>query len=228
MPDKPDNRPLKTYVVEGTKYGEFPMDMLRRDDALPYGQDNAKLVDRLNFMGDGKGDLPKKVRVTLCSKSKFAPNVARWESFGWRVVESSDPTVILSAPTSGEKIERGDPDALRQKTMQNLAQAVLTLRGKVHMADPTYDALRYAGDVAAQDKPYRQQAIGFCEGVHRALTTPGVPGLADRSDLDALTSALTLARDLLMREDGACRDLCRGEAPIHTLAKLLKIEMMFK
>jgi hypothetical protein len=224
----PDNRPLKTYVVEGSKYGEFPMDMLRRDDALPHGEDMAKLIERLNFMGDGKGDLPKKVRVTLASKSKFAPNVPRWESFGWRVVESSDPTTMLSAPTSREKIERGDPDALRQKTMQNLAQAVLVLRGKVHMADPTYDALRYAGDVAAQDKPYRQQAIGFCEGVHRVLTSPAAPGLADRSDLDALASALTLARDLLMREDTACRDLCQSEAPIHALAKLLKIELMFK
>lgn len=113
---------LKTYVVEGSKYGEFPLDMLRRDDALPYGEDQAALVDRLCAFGEGKQDLPKLVRVTIASKSRFAPNVQRWESFGWRVVECSDPCIVLSAPRGTENFA-----AVQEATIADYHEALASL-----------------------------------------------------------------------------------------------------
>lgn len=86
----------KTYVVEASKYGEFPLDMLRYDSAEAASPEDATLIERLNVFGSDKDDLPKRVRVTLRTASRFAPTVARWESFGCKVVECSDPTVMLS------------------------------------------------------------------------------------------------------------------------------------
>jgi hypothetical protein len=74
------------------------MDMLRHDDAEPATPEDAALIEQINnFMGN-KDALPKIVRVTLKTSSRFAPNVARWESFSARVVECSDPTITISRP----------------------------------------------------------------------------------------------------------------------------------
>lgn len=90
----------KTYVVETSKFGEFPLDMLRYDSAEAASPEDAGLIERLNdYMGPGKEGLPKRVRVTLKTDSRFAPNVARWESFGCKVVECSDPLIPLGRRT---------------------------------------------------------------------------------------------------------------------------------
>lgn len=89
----------KTYVVETSKYGEFPLDMLRYDSAEAASPEDATLIERLNAFGSDKDDLPKRVRVTLRTASRFAPTVARWESFGCKVVECSDPLIPLGRRT---------------------------------------------------------------------------------------------------------------------------------
>lgn len=79
------------YVVEGR--GEFPLDMLRRDNAVPVSaadralveatiENNAKLLEE----GEG-GRLLRRYRVTLQTDERSAPLTKRWESFGFRVVE---------------------------------------------------------------------------------------------------------------------------------------------
>lgn len=67
-----------TYVVEGR--GEFPFDMLRREDSAFHGPVPADL-----------GRIRKPVRVKLATtydRPEFwLPLDARWRSFGWKVVE---------------------------------------------------------------------------------------------------------------------------------------------
>lgn len=67
-----------TYTVEGR--GRFPFDMLRRDGSTYYttrNKDTAEIENKLR-------------RVTLSATNERAlwePLIARWESFGWKVVE---------------------------------------------------------------------------------------------------------------------------------------------
>jgi hypothetical protein len=104
----------KSYVVETSKFGEFPMDMLRYDSAEPATPEDAGLIERLNdYMGPGKEGLPKRVRVTLKTASRHAPAVGRWESFGCKVVECSDPTVVLIH--NARKVTPADPDAVMRQ-----------------------------------------------------------------------------------------------------------------
>lgn len=59
------------FVVEGT--GRVPADMMRYDGAMVW---TGLLFDETQR------------RVVLATKDVCAPHVARWESFGWRVVEA--------------------------------------------------------------------------------------------------------------------------------------------
>lgn len=227
MPAKAAAKPPYTYVVEGSKYGEFPLDMLRRDESRAATPEDQALIDLLKSMGEGKEHLPKFVRVTLVTEcQQFPPNIERWESFGWRVVESNHPRNYgqVSKPRGWE-----DPDAVRQKTVKKIAEAVVRLRGYVHMADPTYDAVRYAGDVAAQDPPYREKAIGFCEGVERVLASNKVAGFLTGEDVDALRGALILTRELLIADtEERLKDIVVGERPTQVIHKLDLIRRMFE
>jgi hypothetical protein len=104
----------KTYVVETSKFGEFPMDMLRYDSAEAATPEDAGLIERLNdYMGPGKEGLPKRVRVTLKTDSRHAPAVERWESFGCKVVECSDPTALLFR--NPRKTAPADPDTVMRQ-----------------------------------------------------------------------------------------------------------------
>jgi hypothetical protein len=76
-----------TYTVEGR--GEFPADMLRRDGAAPTDAASRMAMERVGI------DLPLR-RVTLTSAYRGAPLVARWNSFGWKVVDCSDENVGLT------------------------------------------------------------------------------------------------------------------------------------
>ena len=65
------------YTVAGT--GAFPIDMLRYDAAYPARPEDALSIAR-TYQEQGR-----EIQVTLCSRR--APTVARWESFGWHLVE---------------------------------------------------------------------------------------------------------------------------------------------
>lgn len=58
------------YVVEGN--GQFPIDMLRYDSAVPYDQEAVSYM-----MASGR----RKVML----QSYSAPSPERWASFGWRI-----------------------------------------------------------------------------------------------------------------------------------------------
>lgn len=115
----------KTYVVETSKYGQFPMDMLRHDDAEPATPEDKALIDQINDYMGNKDALPKIVRVTLKTSSRFAPNVARWESFSARVVECSDPTIAVSRPPAAMKF-----DMALKSVEDHFATAMATLTPK--------------------------------------------------------------------------------------------------
>lgn len=70
-----------SFTVEGS--GPFPLDMLRYDHAWPKteGRDSSRLATPENLE---EYRTPR--RVTLCTASETAPNVRRWDSFGWRVL----------------------------------------------------------------------------------------------------------------------------------------------
>lgn len=79
------------FVVEGS--GSFPVDMLRYDACTPAHSDDA--ISMVKHFRDY--DYNEVRRVKLMMRSSFAktqPTAARWESFGWRVVEVGKPSKV--------------------------------------------------------------------------------------------------------------------------------------
>lgn len=64
------------YVVEGS--GDFPIDMMRYDCAYPERESDARAVLRHE---------PRRIGLVQRSVHSNGPNIARWRSFTWRVVE---------------------------------------------------------------------------------------------------------------------------------------------
>lgn len=62
-----------TYTVTGT--GEFPVDMLRYDQAFPNTGDDARMISATRCIDS--------VGITL--RSIKPPTVDRWKSFGWAI-----------------------------------------------------------------------------------------------------------------------------------------------
>lgn len=84
MPKK-DRRTVEVvrFVVEGT--GDFPSDMLRYDCCFPVDESEARGIAG---WARAAGGVLKPRRVTLEHRgSGRAPTAARWQSFGWRVVD---------------------------------------------------------------------------------------------------------------------------------------------
>lgn len=73
------------FTVEGT--GPFPFDMLRYDVCWPLRQEDTAAMERL-FRPSSKGGRPVRgpVRITLATNG-HPPTVARWKSFGWKVID---------------------------------------------------------------------------------------------------------------------------------------------
>jgi hypothetical protein len=72
------------YVVEGT--GEFPYDMLRYDCSYPHDEPDSHAIRR------EYESTRRRVRLRQRSLNTNGPNIARWRSFSWRVVEiEGDP-----------------------------------------------------------------------------------------------------------------------------------------
>ncbi len=69
---------LVRFTVEGV--GVFPFDMLRYDGCYPVGHGDVRIMTHISSSEEPK-------RVELESFSAASPTPARWESFGWRVVE---------------------------------------------------------------------------------------------------------------------------------------------
>lgn len=89
------------YIVQGR--GEFPKDMLRRDQSTPATPADEALVDAesgsdlLEEGGDSK--LLRRYEVTLQTESRTAPATKRWESFGFKVLAVSPG--LLGEPSEG-------------------------------------------------------------------------------------------------------------------------------
>jgi hypothetical protein len=71
-------KPLKFYemhfVVSGS--GEFPIDMLRYDNATPSSEEDSGIIERRG---------PRRVALRSRRVNDALPTAARWASFGWKV-----------------------------------------------------------------------------------------------------------------------------------------------
>lgn len=105
--------------------GEFPLDMLRRDEAVPADVASADAI-AANYSNDGDTG----VRTVSLEAGVGTPTLARWRSFGWPVVDDVEEdwrrdvwTITIevekvaresykpsSKATVGIGIERLDPD----------------------------------------------------------------------------------------------------------------------
>jgi len=91
MPKRPT---VYGYYVEGSRYGGFPLDMLRYSQSYPVDADIIHALLHAQETGN-YGSLGKRVRVRLStildpSGAGFHMSSQRWESFGWKVVEVVD------------------------------------------------------------------------------------------------------------------------------------------
>lgn len=73
---------LVRFKVEGT--WPFPVDMLRYDCCFPASQADVVRIEEMMVAPDyGKVT----IELEAVHHSRWAPTSARWESFGWRVIE---------------------------------------------------------------------------------------------------------------------------------------------
>jgi len=70
---------MTRFTVAGD--GTFPFDMLRYDSCFPASSTDAASIPRKDF-----GSAGGMREVTLVSHSRHRPTTARWNSFGWGVI----------------------------------------------------------------------------------------------------------------------------------------------
>ncbi len=79
---------ITRFVVEGR--GHFPVDMLRYDTCWPSTQRDVSTIEY--FTRDFRTEKPRRVALSSAHKLKgFKPTNERWSSFGWVVIEISEP-----------------------------------------------------------------------------------------------------------------------------------------
>lgn len=75
-----------TVEPEGGFAFSFPIDMLRYDCCYPRnGEDSARIISATSPILNRRGKV--RVSVMTVANKGWKPTVARWRSFGWRVVE---------------------------------------------------------------------------------------------------------------------------------------------
>ena len=76
---------MTEFTVEGTY--PFPTDMLRYDQCWPKreAEDSVQLGEAMMLRRHTDPD--RKRRVTLVTNLPNRPTAARWESFGWKVID---------------------------------------------------------------------------------------------------------------------------------------------
>jgi hypothetical protein len=73
---------LHTYTVRGLY--SFPIDMLRYDRSFPTDEsETGNIATTIPFMSNEVAKEPIEIRLTGIAY----PNMRRWDSFGWKVVE---------------------------------------------------------------------------------------------------------------------------------------------
>lgn len=75
---------MTAITVEGC--GSFPTDMLRYDACVPDGQEDVNKIDG-GYAEWGRGSRQVNLRMYTPVGGREGATVARWESFGWRVIK---------------------------------------------------------------------------------------------------------------------------------------------
>lgn len=73
---------LQKFRVEGS--GQFPYDMLRYDGCFPAHESESPLLGR-----EQTGEFRQVELHRYIELARTLPTFGRWNSFGWRVIESS-------------------------------------------------------------------------------------------------------------------------------------------
>lgn len=68
---------ITDFMVEGS--GEFPIDMLRYDCAVPKSETDAGVINRTLET--------RRVRLRSYTLAPRGPEIDRWNSFNWKVIE---------------------------------------------------------------------------------------------------------------------------------------------
>ncbi len=82
-----------TYTVEGS--GHFPIDMLRYDSCFPASEPDAHMIERINNPTKRSDLALHRVDVSTLRDHRTHATIhtpARWESFGWKVVDMPHAT----------------------------------------------------------------------------------------------------------------------------------------
>jgi hypothetical protein len=74
-----------TYAFHVIGSSEFPIDMLRYDSCYPADTESALAIQRSLNAETG---FTEPCSAKLIGQMRFGPTVKRWESFGYRVVDS--------------------------------------------------------------------------------------------------------------------------------------------
>lgn len=217
----------KTFVVVLNKHGEFPLDMLRYDDAVAASPEDQALIDLLNYENDtpaadaAKEALPKMVRVTLSTEARFAPTVARWASFGTKVVECSDPTFVGQSSVRSSLIRPLDAGDLRKKALKQIADAMVRLRPHAPMAPVVYDACFRCAEAGSHDEIWRREPTGYAMGVQAVLATRKTAGEISGGDNRLFREVLQIVIDLMTAEtERQVKEIFAGKRLKDALASL--------
>jgi hypothetical protein len=74
----------KKIVYSVIGQGQFPVDMLRYDNAIPTKEEDASKIAPTKWAGNEAFGTR-----TIELKSEFYPTEGRWESFGWMIVPNT-------------------------------------------------------------------------------------------------------------------------------------------
>lgn len=72
---------MYVHIYEVIGRGEFPLDMLRYDTSHPARQEDVVALK--------ERDPVVPIRLVCKSHAQWTPTKARWESFGWKVLNST-------------------------------------------------------------------------------------------------------------------------------------------
>ena len=160
---------MHTYTVQLRYNAEFPLDMLRYDDAAPASKEDQDLIDLMADLSSDRSQLRKNVTINLRSPDRCAPHTQRWESFGVLVVETDNPLSEISravvkptplTPARGSLLsickrdadaydifyEKGGDDALKRGRVARLRAAFIEDARGARKATPGTWRLIWEGD----------------------------------------------------------------------------------
>jgi len=119
------------FTVKGR--GAFPIDMLRYDCAWPVTPIGVELIEE-SISGANRELGTNKWAVVLTSVRPNVPTVARWESFGCKIVEEVPMSSTIDRPSIVESEHLEYLDELRKSGVTNMYGAGSYVKGRFQIS----------------------------------------------------------------------------------------------